>query len=195
VSAHAPATQNKERNGSHTPFDAGSVYFGTQSSSPLAGGDIYRVDLAGGPPAVFVSNVQVEELLLDGNSLYYVDNISRGATSSLRVVPTTGGQHETIASDAHLSNVRVDASYIYYFADNGFGGGRILRVARGGSMSPPEPIVGANGVDRFAIDADSLYWAQNDGGGPTTAGSCARPSPAAIPRSSRRSRFSAARSA
>jgi hypothetical protein len=142
-----------------------SLYFGTSSSSALTGGEIDRVPTTGGPPVALVSNVQPTELLLDGGSLFYVDNIGRGETSSLRVVPTSGGSHLTIASDSLLSNVRVDASYVYYSTSDATGAGRILRVAREPSVSAPELVVETSHPWGFAIDAEAIYWTRYDGGG------------------------------
>jgi hypothetical protein len=141
------------------------LYFGTSVSSSPAPGEIDRVALSGGAKTVLASNVQVRELLLDGDSLYYVDNISRGETSSLRVIPTSGGPHETIASDSRLSNVRIDANYIYYSTSDAFGSARIMRVTRQGLMSPPEVVVESRTPWGFEIDADALYWTQYDNGG------------------------------
>jgi hypothetical protein len=144
---------------------ADAIYVGTTSSSPLTGGDIERIPIAGGAPTPFVTNVQAMELLLDGDSLYYVDNISRGQSYSLRVIPTSGGSHVTLASDSLLSNIRVDATYAYYSTQDGSGAARILRVARDGSMSPPEVVVETKNTWGFDIDADAVYWASVEGSG------------------------------
>jgi hypothetical protein len=142
-----------------------ALYVGTTTSSPLDGAEIDRVPLAGGPPTPVVLNVQATELLVDGDWLFYVDNITHGESSSLRMMSTSSGDHVTLASDSRLSNVRVDALHAYYSTVDTMGAGRIMRIPRAAPMSPPELVVETLHPWGFAIDGDAIYWTRYDNGG------------------------------
>src|SRR6266567_7318028 len=62
--------------------------------------------------------------------LYSVAIPNSVAPSTLWALPTDGGMPQRIVADERLTNVRVDASYVYFQASSPSGAGRIARLPK-----------------------------------------------------------------
>jgi hypothetical protein len=137
------------------------LYYGTLSNSTA--GQIRRIPIGGGDSTLLVSGVQVGELLLDADSLYYVATSNSLGPYTLWMLPIAGGMPQIIATDERLTQLHVDASSIYYQARSSTGAGRIARVAKASmDASTPETVVETQNPWGFAIDDASVYWARYD---------------------------------
>jgi len=140
------------------------LYYGTYSNS--SNGEVRRIPLGGGASTLLVSGVQVRELHLEGDALYYVDTPNSGVSSTLSALPTAGGKPQFVVADERMTNVRIDASNIYFQASNAWGAGRVVRLPRtSGDASAPEVVVETIHPWGFAIDGANLYWTKYDAGG------------------------------
>ena len=136
--------------------NADTIFWGTYPNQTQ--GEIRSMPLTGGPSTLLAANVIVQELYLDGSTLYYVTT-DRTGKASLFAVAATGGTSRAIATGSRVGSVTSDASSIYFV-----NGTSIMRTDRAGSTATP--VVQVTGTPwGFAVDATNVYWASYSNGG------------------------------
>jgi hypothetical protein len=150
---------------------AQDLYYGTLSNSALPpsnghNGEVRRIPLGGGASTLLVSGVQATDLLLDGDSLYYVDRADGNGNDTLWALPISGGTPRRLAADQRIVNIRVDASSIYFQASVASGVGRVIRVPRVSIDTGIYEVVAETLHPwGFAIDDVNVYWTRYENGG------------------------------
>jgi hypothetical protein len=144
--------------------DATTVYFSTCSRSGVEA-DLRSLPLAGGAPSVLVTtNVIVENLHVDGATLYYVTtSLDPDDPYTLFSIPITGGSPRAIAKGVAMADI-VLAPGVIYFSLEQAGRGTVQRVARDGS-NLTTILETTDALGGFAVDDTQIYWTTNANGG------------------------------
>ncbi len=136
--------------------DATNVYWtnsvaGSLESTPIVGGGIVTSVAAGSNP---------NQLVVYGDTVYWVDAGSTANDGAVLSIPTGGGSVTTLAAtQAGPRHVAVDASGVYWTA-----GTAVLTVPLAGGKSTTLAGNVTYGPTTIAVDSTSVYWDAGKGG-------------------------------
>ena len=132
---------------------ANALYVGTR---PVVGsGTIYSMPIAGGAPTVLTAGVQVRELSLDGDTLYYVSGAGGLSGVALRAIRTAGGAPIELYQALEITDVTPDPSGVYFTAQYSGRPSEIVHVDRDGTNA--RRVVSNNNIAGFALDDENIY--------------------------------------
>ncbi len=145
-------------------LDAANVYWTvTAQSSPVSGGAVMKLPLAGGAPTTLVSGLSTPKgIAVQGANVYWVEGLEDGA---VKTVPVNGGTPTMLAAEQWPIAIAADAESLYWTAlgsTSTFGDGRVMKMPL--AEGTPTTLVAAlnSAPESIAINATGVYWADTD---------------------------------